>query len=562
VRRLALLAILLLGCPSGGPLDDDDATADDDDVADDDDSGDDDDDSGDDDDSTPASWRSALYPDDWTPAFTDGDGRFLHDVSYAGYRRSEVGVPQVIDLLGAFDVTTYGADPTGAADSTAGIQAAIDDAEAAGGGVVHLPEGSYRADGLLLVDAPGVIVMGDGPDRSQLWFTTDTGMTDSAHLTFRGSVTAEPELLLVDDAEARSFVVAVNDASSLEPGDHVQVGQVITDDFVADHGMEDFWAVSNGQWRAFFRREVVAVDTVSEPQTVTLDVPLRANLLVRDAASIREVSGHVSECGVVGLGLSTVGDWDAAWGLDRTHALKLDRVRDCWVQDVASFESPNSSDDRGRHLLSGGIKVQDSKRVTITDTVMEHAQNRGGGGNGYLFEVSRSSDVLIRDCLGRAGRHNFIQNWDFGTSGIVWLRTTSLDGRSLPWQGEDSALVGFSEFHHSLAMANAIDASYTNDGWGAVNRRTFSSGAGHSATESVFWNLTGPGEVKSFQYGHGYVIGTGTDTAVRVGLDQGGLFAEASGTAPEDWTEGLGDAATLEPQSLFEDQLARRLASR
>ncbi len=549
MKRL-LLAALLLGCP-GAP--DDDESPDDDDVQN-------DDDSGDDDDGTPATWRSALYPADWTPEFTGDDDRFLHDVSYAGYRRSEAGLPQVIDLLGAFDVTTYGADPTGGADSTPGIQAAIDAAELAGGGIVHLPEGSYRADGLLLVDGTGVLIVGDGADRSRLWFTSDEGMSNTSHLTFRGSVSTGAELPLAADGQARSHTVQVDDASGVAPGDHVQVGWVITDEFVAGHGMEDFWAVSNDQWRAFFRREVTQVDTSADPDVITLDVPLRYPALLRDGASVRVVSGHLSECGVQSLGLSTVGDWNAAWNTDRSHALRFDRVRDCAVRDVASFESPNSSDERGRHLLSGGIKIIDSKRVTIADTVLEHAQNRGGGGNGYLFEVSRSNEVLIQDCVGRAGRHNFIQNWDFGTSGVVWLRTTSVDARSLPWQTDDGPWVGVSEFHHSLAMANLIDSSFTNDGWGAVNRRTFSSGAGHSATQSAFWNTSGDGEIKSFQYGHGYVIGTGPDIAVRVGLDEGGIFAEASGTAPEDWIEGLGEGARLDPPSLFEDQLARRLS--
>ncbi|HEY9248603.1 MAG TPA: hypothetical protein VIO38_05710, partial [Rariglobus sp.] len=32
-------------------------------------------------------WRSSLYPQDWTPAFADASGRFLHDFSHAGYRR-------------------------------------------------------------------------------------------------------------------------------------------------------------------------------------------------------------------------------------------------------------------------------------------------------------------------------------------------------------------------------------------------------------------------------------------------------------------------------------------
>ena len=35
---------------------------------------------------------------------------------------------------------------------------------------------------------------------------------------------------------------------------------------------------------------------------------------------------------------------------------------------------------------------------------------------------------------------------------------------------------------------------------------------------------------------------------------------DSAGTAPEDYTEGLDEGETLNPQSLYEDQLARRLA--
>lgn len=43
----------------------------------------------------------------------------------------------------AFNVVDYGADPTGATDCTATIQAAVDAADAAGGGVVYFPTGTY-----------------------------------------------------------------------------------------------------------------------------------------------------------------------------------------------------------------------------------------------------------------------------------------------------------------------------------------------------------------------------------------------------------------------------------
>jgi hypothetical protein len=548
---MLLLSLLLIGCPEPGPGNDDDAAAADDDSA----VADDDDTSADD----PDAWRSSLYPEDWTPDFTQSEGRFLHDFSYAGYHYGEEA-PPAPPPGPLFDVLDYGADPSGFSDSGPAIQATIDAAESDGGGVVVLPAGEYRVEDRLTINADGVVLQGGGIGQTFLYFTRSAGMTDSAHITFAGSITQGPDLLLAQDGVTRSHEVLLDDALLLQPGDEVSVGWTISEAFVAEHQMTEHWYTFNDTWRPFFRRTVLSVDTSSSPHRVSLDVPLRYPAKVRDNASLRVESGYLSECGLEDLSVSTVGDWNAAWNLDRSHAVAFKGTKDCWMRRVASYESPGSS-GAGYHLLSGGVKVQQSKRVTISDSLIEAPQNRGGGGNGYLFEISRSSEILTRDSIGRAGRHNFIQNWDFGTSGCVWLRTTSTEGRALFAQGDSVGLLGFSEFHHSLAMANLIDDSVTADGWQGVNRKDWSSGAGHSATQNVFWNLRGGGELKSFQAGWGYIIGT-ENLTVSTDLSLGGFFGSADSTAPEDWLEGEDLGAHLVPSSLYEDQLARRLGTR
>ena len=506
---LLLQLTVLSACPTTpsdqGPLGDDDDTAtgdDDDTTSNDDDSGE----PGDDDDSSspldPLAWRSSLYPNDWSPSFTESEGHFLHDFSYAGYHQG-VEEPPDPPLGNSFSILDHGADPSGNNDSGPAIQAAIDDAELAGGGVVEFPAGEFRVDDRLVINASNVVLKGAGQGQTFVYFTRSTGMTDSAHVTFAGNLQSAEESLLAEDGEARSHEVLLVDALMLSPGDEVSLGWTITEDFVDDHGMAEHWYSFNGTWRPFFRRSVVSVDTTSQPHRVLLDVPVRYPAKVRDDASLRLESGYLAECGIEDLTLSTVGDWDDAWQIDRSHAVAFIETKDCWMRRVSSYESPASSGD-GYHLLSGGVKVERSKRVTISDSTFEAPQNRGGGGNGYLFEITRSSEVLTRDCVARAGRHNFIQNWDFGTSGCVWLRTTSTEGRALFGDWDPVGQVGFSEFHHSLAMANLIDDSVTDDGWQAVNRKDWSSGAGHSGTQNVFWNLRGQGELKSFQVGWGY----------------------------------------------------------
>lgn len=497
-------------------------------------------------------WRSALYPDGWTPAFTDGEGRFLHDFSYAGYRNGEEGIP--VDHTGpVFDAASgFGADNTGASDATGAIQAAIDAAEAAGGGVVHLPAGMYRCDGVLEVAASHVVIRGEGTEATFLYFTRHADMTGRSHVSFQGSVATGAVLPLAVDGENRSNVVYVADASSLNVGDEVSVGWTISEAFVSEHGMTGVWYSFNGQWKPVFRREIVALGLDASPHAVTLDVPLRYTAKVRDGAALRRESGYLEQCGLEDLAMANAVAMADAWAIERQHLAAFRSVKDCWVRNVRSFPSP-LPEAEGFHLQNCGFYIWASKRVTIADCDLRKAQNRGGGGCGYLYEIGTSNEVLVRDCVARDGRHNYIQNWDFGTTGCVFLRCQSSGSRNMI--SPSFGLPAYCEFHHSLSMACLIDACTLDDGWYGGNRLGESSGAGHTVTESVYWNTIGAGAILSYEYGNGYIVGTGPEIDLSTSLSS----PNAAGTAPEDYIEGAGEAGTLEPASLYLDQLARRL---
>lgn len=504
-----------------------------------------------------SAWRSALYPEDWTPSFTSPEGLFLHDFSYAGYHHGEA-LPGAAESAPVLEVVaSYGADPTGMADATAAAAKAIADAEAMGGAVVHFPEGLYRFDGVLAVHASGVVLRGEGPAKSRLFFTRTEGMSDAAHLAFAGAPQIDLEIPLAKDAASREALVLVSDAGDLQAGDDIEIGWTISPEFVEEHGMTGTWKAFNGTWQPFFRRAVVSVDRSATPHRIALDVPLRYPAKLRDGASVRRVRSLLRECGVEGLGLANAAAWDAAWAATRTHVLEMRNVADCWVRDLASFPSPMappSGPGAGAHLLSGGILLADAKAVTVADTHLGFAQNRGDGGNGYVFEVQRGSEILVRDSQAESGRHNFIQNWGFGTTGCVFLRLASKDGVSMV-DKDTPGLAGLSEFHHSLATANLIDSSTFDDGFSIVNRGDESTGAGHAGTENVLWNLRGKGILRSLQFGTGYVIGTQAPLYV---VTESPLPMGA-GTQPVDHLEGLDAADTLVPASLYEDQRARRL---
>ncbi|MCY1056708.1 glycosyl hydrolase family 28-related protein [Nannocystis sp. SCPEA4] len=503
-----------------------------------------------------AGWRSELYPEDWTPAFTGSEGRFLHDFSYAGYRLAAEEPGSVMPATTIDAVRDHGADPTGTSDATAALQAAIDAAAQAGGAVVRLPEGLYRVDGQLTVTSSNTVIAGAGAEQSRLWFTEFSDMSFEAHLTFAGAPQLGLDVPLVADGQARAHTVTVADVGVLKVGDEVAIGWQISPAFVEEHGMTGTWMAFNDTWQVFFWRTITAIDAGSG--TIELDVPLRYPALVRDQASVRPVTGLLHEVALRDVGVANAVGWEDAWSQDQVYAVAMVGVRDAWVAGVKSFVSPGAPTEgkgAGRHLQSGGLTIQRSARVTVMDSTMELAQHRGDGGNGYLFEVMQSGEVLVRDCVARAGRHNFVQNWGFGATGIVWLRVHSSEGRAVALMSSELGTVGLSEFHHSLATANLLDQSVVDDGWGAVNRLAWSSGAGHSATQSAVWNANGIGVVRSRQFGHGYVIGVGPQLTVETELKA----PDAEGTMPEDWVEGPGKVGPLEPPSLYEDQLARRL---
>lgn len=504
-------------------------------------------------------WRSELYPRDWAPGFQTAAGRFVHDFSYAGYRAGNAPIPSAQGP--SHDVVRdFKADNTGREDATAAIQSAIDAAGEAGGGVVWLPAGDYLLRGSLRLDRSGVVLRGEGAERTRLRFVDrDSAVVD--HIRIAGRADAPDEYPMVNDAAGLARFVEVEDARGLSAGDDVDLGWVVTEDFVAEHGMAGVWKVHNGKWQAFFRVNVRSVDTTARPHRVELDVPLRYAAKVRDGASLRRRTGYIEECGVEDLALADPMPADAVDGFPRSVRRRLILLLDaknCWVRNVNTFLPEGEGLDTRHHLYDKGIGVLRGKRITIENCVLRHAQRRDAGGHGYLFEISGGNDVLIKDCEGIGGRHNFTANWYFGNVGNVFLRCVSREGTLSDWNNA----WGPSDFHHSLSMATLIDSCVIDDGWMAVNRGSMSGGAGHTATESVFWNCRGTGRILSAQYGWGYLVGLADSLRVLAKVEPDTRSFEAkmfAGTEPLDFVEGTGRGAELEPQSLYEDQLARRL---
>lgn len=511
--------------------------------------------------------RSVVYPADWTPGFQttrpgDGATLFVQDFSYAGYRNSEVPLPTG-DFAPVFPVA---ADATGTSDATAAIQAAIDQAEASSsGGIVLLPAGLFRLDGYLTVEGSNVVLRGAGSDQTRLWFVDGGGVSQSIALLVTGSSwLAEqnnPSWAITREGAIFEDFVDVADASGIAAGDDISVAWEITAEFKAEHNSSAYWYhVTEGDLRPFFRRTVTSVSS----NRIFFHVPLRYPVKLRDHPVVLRATHYASGNGVEHLAVNTaLGGPTASWnsGVDQASAIYLRFCKDCWLRDVASF----AVEGEQYHLRSHGIFLDRSFRVTVADCHLQSPEHLGGSGNGYLFQLSRSNEVLMRDCIGHNGRHNFSLNWEFGASGNVFLRIESSGGRvcdSLQQQLDGDCGTGPSDFHHALAIANLFDNARIDDALQVGNRRDWSIGAGQTGTMNVFWHVLGTGKVLAYNQAMGYAIGTmpGISVSTELALETYPEWYLALDTEPEDFTEFLGEAEALAPSSLFEEQLARRLA--
>ena len=114
-----------------------------------------------------------------------------------------VGPATVAYPGGIYDIDAYGADNTGAADSSTAIQAAIDAASAAGGGCVYVPMGTYLVNSSLSW-ADDVVLMGCGPNTR-----TSAGGSSHGSVLLSG-ITDGSAVIEIDNAGWTINDIAIN----------------------------------------------------------------------------------------------------------------------------------------------------------------------------------------------------------------------------------------------------------------------------------------------------------------------------------------------------------------
>ncbi|MES2697695.1 MAG: glycosyl hydrolase family 28-related protein [Verrucomicrobiota bacterium] len=537
-----------------------------------------------------APWRSTLYPTTWSPPTTllfESD-KMIQDFSYAGYRRGDAPIPTIAGPI--FNVTSYGADPTGTSDSTSAIQAAINAAGSAGGGVVYMPAGTFKVAPsgantyALLITSNNIVLRGAGTGQTFLF--NDSPLMRSKNIirvlgsssTWSTVPAGSPQPTITSNLLSPTTSIPVSSVTGFAVNDWVILRADATDAFIAEHNMADVWAGMNSTLGGpMFLRKITAIDATN--LRLTVDVPIRYYLKTRDNARVHKAVAHVEEVGLEDFSIgnrehansSLTTGWGendhevsgtGAYDVHASYAVQLTRARNCWISNIATYRPMVNTKDA--HILSNGVLLDNCRGVTVRHCDFQRPLYGGGGGNGYMYRIQRTNESLLTDCAARFNRHPFVFS-HMSTSGNVihgGIAQVSKMQAVTP-----AFVVGEGSDHHMfLSQSNLMDGVQMDQDFFTAHYRGTAGGPsyhGQTAVHSVYWNTVGLAYhqsyawiVRSEQARYGYIIGSrGPFSAITTtGID-------ATRTAPADHSEGQGTGTALQPLSLYHDQLTRRLGA-
>ena len=529
-------------------------------------------------------WQSELFGPSWSPEpeVSFYTGKLIQDFSYAGYRQGNEPIPAhppgpVID-----PVAQFGADPSGSSDSTAALQAALDAAAAAGGGVVQMPAGTFRISPqgsntfVLRIQHSGVVLRGAGAGQTFLLNTSHqmrgrhiivaNGPSNAAWASQTNPVTA-----ITTDLMQPTRTIPVQDPGGFAVGDEVIVRADPGDAWATEHN-ENNWVGHAGSYgRLMYLRTIIAIDP--QAGTLTIDVPTRYALRTRDNARVYRKNNLIREIGLEHFSLGNVqnprtngwGESDyqtegtGAYEVFGHDAIRFSRVRDSWIRGVKTFRPAGNTSTC--HILNNGIRLLESHAVTIDDCHFQRPQYGGAGGSGYMYRIQNSSECLVLRSVAEFSRHGFVFS-SMASSGNVLHDCLDRDtARQTGASGSMTTAGSGSDHHMHFSHSNLIDTCRADNSFFTAHYRPHGSHPQHNLTaaHSVFWNTRGSGSrftnvVHSQQSRYGYVIGTrGPVANVRTN------GSSSHKTNPVDHVEGAGQGDSLEPFSLFLEQRRRRL---
>jgi hypothetical protein len=472
---------------------------------------------------------------------TESGDRILN-FSYAGYMGGGVALPDV--------PVKRTVKPSGGADDTATIQAAIDEvsklpAEHGVRGAVLLEPGVYPCAETITIAQSGVVLRGSGAGGER---ASTLKLTGKPHLAIavggrRGDGASGQAAGGTRSAVADAYVPSgakgftVKDASGLASGDVILIRKPVTAAWAKFMGMDDM--TRDGKPQTWIKvgsviateRRLAAVDG----NRLTLDVPLSDSLdaryLTPPGVEVVKIAppARLSQAGVENLHIESPPQ-EISHTQPHFTALRITGCEDCWARDVAIDETMNSV------AVSGGGRVT-LQRVTVT----RKAKHQGSSKPAEF--APNGSQVLMDRCAVKADNVWFVAT-GAGVSGPVVVLNCAFEGQ------------GRAESHQRWSTGMLYDNCVARDGGLEFrNRGSMGSGHGWSMGWGVMWNCVAIDYVVQNPPGAAnWMIGcTGENQAMPRPFGDGPKLPKGIEDSP---------GVPVAPRSLYLAQLAERLGER
>lgn len=477
---------------------------------------------------------SALWGEDgeaWSP-----EGR-LPDFSFAGYRRGEAAIPE---LPVKHNVRDFGAKGDGETDDTAAFQAAL---RTVASGAILIPEGRYVITDFLTIEKPNVVLRGEGPDKTTLYFPTplndikpNWGSTTGGRRTsnyswsggfirIRGDFQRTKLASITAPAKRGTYAVTVDDPAAFSAGQAVEIRQKDNaDNSLAIHLYSGDPRISVEKINGRTQADMVSRITDIDGDTLTVDRPLRFDVEAQWNPAIFRFDPTVTDSGVEGIRFEFPNTpYEGHFTELGYNAFAIGGAAHCWVRNVHI----HNADSGG--FVSGPFNTIDG--ITFTS---ERERDSGRNSTGHHGVTLRNDSVCT--------------NFDFRTKFVHDL-TVSHSAGCVYSNGRGDNL---SFDHHRRApYANLFTNIHTGTGeevWRSGGGRDLGA---HCGARGTFWNIRAdkPFDLPPENWGPW-------------SMNFVGLHAEApASTDPEAearWNERI-DPEALAPQNLHEAQLKRRL---
>ena len=488
----------------------------------------------------------------WTPHSR------LPDFSHAGYHEGDDPLPRPPVVC---DVRAFGAKGDGKTDDTQAFRAAI---AACAVGAIHIPAGRYRITDFLTIDKPGVVLRGDGPDKTILFMPVGirelvkkqglkkiTHTTGSGLIQVKGSINSRRVSHMIEPAlrgDSHMRIGKWDEVEGLDVGDQINVTYWAKGD-----GWHYLYAGDPGADYAIWARQVLTITGIDGDR-----LSFNRSLRFDNKSRITTFEPTVTEVGIEDLAIEfphlPYRQHFQGYGF---NAIQFYEVAHCWVRNVRIRNADNGvGTSKKCYFCTLSDIVLEADRMTDTAYIEVNL-----GKDPLLNPKQGGCDATGHHGLNIKGNDHLVTRWDLRTKFIHDITVATTMGCVI----SDGKGVDLCLDHHRMGPYENL---WTNIDTGAGTRVWMSSGDGRygirCGARETFWNIRAdtPQTWPKWRYQRWSndflnVIGLHTEESSILGT------RDAPWPIPEGtevrWFETM-PPWDLSPKNLHQAQLSRRLS--